>query len=151
MSGKKRRTSNAQRRTSNYGQVPAPLTINVNTILGGIGTIMCGVILYMVTTAMSSSKQTATDLNKIVTTLPFMQKSIDNAAADVKDTNKDLKEAKSVMITRPELENKHARLQESIKEVKEEVKEVKTEQNKVREELLRPIATPVATPTPRRR
>ncbi len=110
-------------------------TVNLNTILGGVGTALCGLILWMVTSAMSASKETAKTVNTMSTQLPYLQHAIDTTAADVK-------EARATMVTRTELDNRHDRLQESIKEVKDDVKDIKVEQGKVRQELMKRDGTP---------
>lgn len=89
--------------------------VNVNTILGGLGTILCGLILWTVTGAMNTNKETAKTVTTISAQLPYLA-----SAADVKEAKAASDSAK-----------------ESIKEVKEDVREVKGEQAKVRVELER--------------
>jgi predicted nuclease with TOPRIM domain len=116
---------------------------NANTIVGGITAMLVsligGVLLYLVTSGMTTAKEEAKKqteaLTTITTTLPFMQKSIDGVVADVKEANRDLKEQRSTMVTRNELTEKNTRITESIKEVKDSIKEVKDEQKAVRDKL----------------
>lgn len=120
------------------------VTINSNTILGVVSTIIGGVVLYMVTTGMGKVSQTSNDVRDVKTVLPFMQHAIDTSQADIKE----VKNTTSSLITRKELEDKHAALQSSIRELKTEsheqnqsialeIKDVKTEQTKVREDLMK--------------
>jgi hypothetical protein len=118
------------------------IPININTLIGAVLTLIGGIVLYMLTSFMGQTKEQTKSLTTITTSLPFMQKSIDATAADVKEANKDLKEAKAVMVTRNELNEKHARLQDAIKDVKLEVNEVKIEQSKVRDDLIRQKPNP---------
>ena len=136
--------------------IPAPpggIVLNPSTILSGAYrgfiTLASAVLLYMVTSWISTSKEnakkqadTATDqttkLNAIQTyALPTMQKSIDIVQSDVKEANVELKNAKATMITRPELDAKNLGLTNAIKEVKDSVHDVTIEQNNVRDALLK--------------
>src|SRR5882724_6332925 len=112
---------------ANHERHRQQLTINLNTILGGIGTALCGLILWMVTSAMSANKETAKTVGTISTQLPYLQRAIDTTAADVKEASRVATE------THAEL----APVIEHIKQVKDDIKEVKTEQTKVREDLMK--------------
>lgn len=94
------------------------LTINANTIVGIVSTLVGGVVLYMVTTGMGQVKQTAIDVKEVKTVLPFMQHAIDSNQSDMK---------------------------ESLRELKGDVKNVQTEQAKVREDLMK---NPTLKPSP---
>ena len=146
-----------RKRTVSYSSSKAPtgghITINTNAIIGittgVLTTLFGGVLLYMVTSWISTSKENAkaqatqaseqtTKLNTITTyALPTMQKSIDTVQADVKEANVELKNAKATMITRPELDAKNLGLTNAIKEVKDSVHDVTIEQNNVRDALLK--------------
>ena len=86
------------------------VTINANTIVGIISTLVGGVVLYMVTSGMGQVKATANDVKEVKTVLPFMQRAIDVNQTDMK---------------------------ESLKELKGDVKNVQQEQAKVREDLMK--------------
>lgn len=110
----------------------AGITINLNTILGGVGTILIAIVIFMVQGAMKASKTTAETVGTINTQLPYISESI-------KTTQADVKELRATAVTRTELDNKHNRLQESLKELKGDVKEVQVEQKQVRQDLMKQV------------
>src|ERR1039458_9785217 len=136
---------------------PGGIVINASSILSGAYrgfiTLASAVLLYMVTSWISTSKENAkkqadtataqtTKLDAIQTyALPQMQTSIEGIKSDVKEANSELKSAKAVMITRTELDSKNLALQNSIKEVKDSVHDVTIEQNNVRDALLKAATT----------
>src|SRR5882724_4064151 len=85
---------------------------NLNTVVGIIAPVITALLSWIVIAALNGQRDTAkatqtaitetksavtdqkSSIGEIKTALPFLQKSIDNTAADVKDANKDLKEAK---------------------------------------------------------
>jgi hypothetical protein len=101
------------------------LQINLNTI---ITTVLGAVIIWMITGALTTGKENNKSLSTIQTTLPFIDQKVTDVKQSVSEVKADLKDARAVMITRTELDNKQARTEAAIKEVKDE-------QSKVRDEL----------------
>lgn len=123
---------------------PAPqgITINLNTIVSMVATLVGGVILYMVTTGMGQVKSTATDVKEVKTTLPYMQKAIDSTQAEVKEAKTTAKtdlDAKHQILWNA-LKDNRAESDKHFESLNGEIKEVKTEQMHVREDLMKQTA-----------
>lgn len=104
------------------------LPVNVNTIIGGIGTVLAGVIVWMVTNGLTTVKDTSKSMTKIETSLPFITQSITEVKASVATVQSDVKSASEKMVTRAESDEKQQRTEAGIKDVKDDVAEIKTEQ-----------------------
>jgi hypothetical protein len=115
------------------------LPVNVNTIIGGIGTILMAVIVWLVTHGLTTVTDTSKSVTTIEASLPYMKSSIDEVKASVASVQSDVKEK---MVTRAESDEKQKRTESAINDVSNDVAEIKTEQTRVNIELNRRTASP---------
>ena len=88
--------------------------IDLNVI---VTTVIGAVIVLLITNWAGKSGKTSETVQDIKAQIPLVQKDVTNLTASVSEIKSDVKEARSQMVTRNELDNKHKALQDAIGKV----------------------------------
>jgi len=93
------------------------LQINLNTILtSALGAFL----IWLMTNALSTGRDNGKSLITIQATLPSIEGKVSDVKQSVTEVQKDLKDARAVMVTRDEMNTKQTRTEAAIKDVKDE-------------------------------
>lgn len=89
------------------------LTINLNTI---VTTLIGGIVIFLVTGIYNDSKTSARELDKLSSSIPYLQTSV-----------AEVKAALAQMVTRSEFEQKQSKLEVSIEKLSDENRRLNNE------------------------
>jgi uncharacterized protein YlxW (UPF0749 family) len=116
------------------------ISINANTVVGLIGTLLTtafgAAVVFMVNGTLSNARDSKKALTDLTVEVPQIKTSVSDTNKKVEAVQVDVKDVKATAVTRAELDTKHNRLQDSIKEVKADVKEIAVKQEQVKDKLI---------------